>query len=192
MQRSVGWLTTVKRWLVDVTDRILVFGASGQLGSAVLATAPSTALEAPRTVDVADSQDVLDCVRKAVPDWVVNCAAMTDVDGAHQDPQRAFAVNALGPGNLARAAEDVGARVIQISTEAVFSGAAVVAYTEEDVASQSRYTDPQNCQGKVWSPSTAQARTSSGHRGSIQTSEEPTFQRAYSISWKTQERSCPS
>ncbi len=133
MQRSVGWLTTVKRWLVDVTDRILVFGASGQLGSAVLATAPSTALEAPRTVDVADSQDVLECVRKAVPDWVVNCAAMTDVDGAHQDPQRAFAVNALGPGNLARAAEDVGARVIQISTEAVFSGAAVVAYTEEDV-----------------------------------------------------------
>ena len=70
MQRSVGWLTTVKRWLVGMTDRILVFGASGQLGSAVLATAPSTALEAPRTVDVADSQDVLDCVRKAAPDWV--------------------------------------------------------------------------------------------------------------------------
>jgi len=114
-----------------MTDRILVFGASGQLGRALLSAAPSTASGAPRSVDVADSHGVFECVRNAAPDWVVNCAAMTDVDGAHVHPQQAFAVNALGPGNIARAAESAGARVVQISTEAVFRGADV-AYTEDD------------------------------------------------------------
>ena len=54
---------------------------------------------------------------------VVNCAAYTAVDDAESDPERAHAVNAVGAGNVARACAKVGARMIHISTDYVFSGA---------------------------------------------------------------------
>ena len=53
---------------------------------------------------------------------VVNCAAYTAVDAAESDPERAHAVNAVGPGNVARACAAAGARMIHISTDYVFSG----------------------------------------------------------------------
>ena len=55
-------------------------------------------------------------------DVVVNCAAFTAVDAAESDPERAHAVNAVGPGNVARACATAGARMIHISTDYVFSG----------------------------------------------------------------------
>ena len=54
---------------------------------------------------------------------VVNCAAFTAVDAAESDAERAHAVNAVGPGNVARACAKAGARMIHISTDYVFSGA---------------------------------------------------------------------
>lgn len=114
-------------------DRILTFGASGQLGRALLSAGQAEVQAAPRSVDIADAQAVLECVRDVAPAWVVNAAAMTDVDGAHLDPERAMAVNALGPAHLARAAHDVGARLVHVSTEAVFDGESIQPYTEEDV-----------------------------------------------------------
>lgn len=55
-------------------------------------------------------------------DVVVNCAAFTAVDAAESDPERAHAVNSVGPGNVARACAAAGARMIHISTDYVFSG----------------------------------------------------------------------
>ena len=55
-------------------------------------------------------------------DVVVNCAAYTAVDAAESEPERAHAVNAVGPGNVARACAKAGARMIHISTDYVFSG----------------------------------------------------------------------
>jgi dTDP-4-dehydrorhamnose reductase len=55
-------------------------------------------------------------------DVVVNCAAVAAVDRAEQDPERAYAVNADGPGHLARTCARVGARLIHLSTDYVFSG----------------------------------------------------------------------
>ena len=57
---------------------------------------------------------------------------MTDVDGAHLRPQAAMAVNASGAANIARAASLFGSRLLHISSEAVFAGDSVRAYTEED------------------------------------------------------------
>ena len=54
---------------------------------------------------------------------MVNCAAFTAVDAAESDPERAHAVNAAGPGIIARACATAGARMIHISTDYVFSGA---------------------------------------------------------------------
>jgi dTDP-4-dehydrorhamnose reductase len=56
-------------------------------------------------------------------DVVVNCAAYTAVDAAETDPERAHAVNAVGAGHVARACAKVGARMIHVSTDYVFSGA---------------------------------------------------------------------
>ena len=56
------------------------------------------------------------------PELVINCAAMADVDGCEREPRQALAVNARGAGNLARAAEGVGARVFHLSTDYVFDG----------------------------------------------------------------------
>lgn len=60
----------------------------------------------------------------AAGDLVVNCAAFTNVDAAETDPAAARAINAVGPGNLARACAAVGARMVHISTDYVFGGAA--------------------------------------------------------------------
>ena len=55
-------------------------------------------------------------------DVVVNCAAYTAVDAAESDAERAHAVNAVGPGNVARACAEAGARMIHVSTDYVFNG----------------------------------------------------------------------
>lgn len=70
--------------------------------------------------DITDPAAVAAVVRDG--DVVVNCAALTDVDGAESDPERAEAVNAVGPGHLAAACARVGAGLVHISTDYVFSG----------------------------------------------------------------------
>jgi dTDP-4-dehydrorhamnose reductase len=66
------------------------------------------------------------------PDVVVNCAAFTDVDGAEEREDVAQKVNAGGAGTLASAAREVGARVVYISTDYVFSGEKRDPYVESD------------------------------------------------------------
>jgi dTDP-4-dehydrorhamnose reductase len=66
------------------------------------------------------------------PKLVVNCAAFTDVDGCESDPDRAFAINGRGAGNVARAAEQAGGRVVYISTDYVFDGEKREPYREDD------------------------------------------------------------
>ncbi len=65
-------------------------------------------------------------------DVVVNCAAYTKVDLAEGDPTRAHAVNAVGPENVARVCARVGADMIHISTDYVFSGAQHRPYEIDD------------------------------------------------------------
>lgn len=57
--------------------------------------------------------------------WIVNCAAYTAVDRAEEDPETCFALNAEGPKNIARVAEELGAGLIQISTDYVFDGVGI-------------------------------------------------------------------
>ena len=66
------------------------------------------------------------------PDAVINCAAWTNVDGCESDVERAFAVNARGPENLAVASRDANAVFVTISTDYVFDGTKEGFYTQED------------------------------------------------------------
>ena len=111
--------------------RYLITGASGMLGTdlqAALAGRDVTALGR-ADLDVTD----LDAVRAAVTghDVVINAAAYTKVDDAESHEDAAFAVNATGARNLAIAARDAGAKLVQVSTDYVFRGDATTPYAED-------------------------------------------------------------
>lgn len=84
-------------------------------------------------LDVSDRNAILRAVESHNPDWVINAAAFNDVDGAETSADRAFAVNADGPGYLAEAAAAVGASILHVSTDYVFDGEKGTPYTEDDV-----------------------------------------------------------
>lgn len=114
--------------------RVLVTGSGGQLGRALVARlGDRVALAADRAaLDVADAAAVSRVVREARPDLVLNAAAYNDVDGAESEREHAFAVNGLGPANLARACQEAGARLVHVSTDYVFDGAQSCPYREDD------------------------------------------------------------
>jgi dTDP-4-dehydrorhamnose reductase len=114
--------------------RILVTGAGGQVGSEVAAHLPhhhAVALDH-SGCDLADRDSVEQAVTAAAPAAVINCAAWTDVDGCEADPERAFRINALGARHLAAACARVGAHLVHVSTDYVFSGEKDGPYDEWD------------------------------------------------------------
>jgi dTDP-4-dehydrorhamnose reductase len=85
-----------------------------------------------QSLDISDLDRVRHTVRNDQPDYVINCAAWTDVDGCELDRDRSFAVNAAGPENLAHASREVDAGLITISTDYVFDGRKDGFYTQRD------------------------------------------------------------
>jgi dTDP-4-dehydrorhamnose reductase len=112
-----------------------VVGAGGQLGRALVGRLGSAIVwhGDQDDLDVRDPDAVAQVVEGARPDVVFNASAMNAVDRAEDEPDEAFAVNALGPRHLARACREVGALIVHVSTDYVFDGAARRPYTEEDV-----------------------------------------------------------
>ena len=135
--------------------RILVTGAGGQLGrdllDALAGRVPPGGLRCalfgpagPRrsvgdvvgttheTLDVAERLAVLEAVSEVRPDVVIHAGAWTAVDACEGEPDRAYAVNALGTRNVAEAARRVGAHLVYVSTDYVFDGLAGRPYREWD------------------------------------------------------------
>jgi dTDP-4-dehydrorhamnose reductase len=113
--------------------RILVTGAAGQVGARVVDALDDhhEVLGAAHDVlDLAEREQVEQVVAEFAPDSVVNAAAMTNVDGCERDPERAFAVNALGVRHLAVATARRGAHLVHVSTDYVFDGLATEPYDE--------------------------------------------------------------
>ncbi|MBD9698178.1 dTDP-4-dehydrorhamnose reductase [Flavimobilis sp. GY10621] len=115
--------------------RWLVIGGAGMLGTdaaRVLTDAGEDVRTVDRTeLDILDAAACLGAVQDV--DVVLNCAAWTAVDDAETQEPAAFAVNALGAAHLARAATAAGARLVHISTDYVFDGAASSPYEADDV-----------------------------------------------------------
>ena len=114
----------------------LITGAGGMLGRDLVTLlenggAKVTGLTR-RQLDITDAAAVDGIIRATAPDVVVNCAAWTAVDDAEAREDDALAVNGLGAANLAAACAAGGARMVQISTDYVFDGAAKRPYAEND------------------------------------------------------------
>ena len=106
--------------------KVLLTGGGGRLGTELRVLLPELGAEvvAPPSaeLDITDSAQVGVVVRRESPDVIVHAAAYTDVGGAERDRERCWAVNVVGTRNMAQAANMVGAKLVQISTDYVFSG----------------------------------------------------------------------
>jgi dTDP-4-dehydrorhamnose reductase len=111
--------------------KVLITGAAGQVGRALLDAVPDNFEAIACThadLDIGASEAVRDCVGRHRPAVVINAAAYTAVDKAESEPAAAQRINADGPGHLAAAARECGARLLHISTDFVFDGEASVPY----------------------------------------------------------------
>jgi dTDP-4-dehydrorhamnose reductase len=112
----------------------LITGASGQLGLALQEELTQRGIDfvgaASSELDITKPLIVNQMVDVVKPSVIINAAAWTDVDGAESNEAAAYSVNSLGPQNLAITANKVGARLVQISTDYVFSGDASAPWSE--------------------------------------------------------------
>ncbi len=123
--------------------RVLVTGAGGQVGAAVVRRLHELAAGRRRDpvevvaadhglLEVGLRDRVLSLVAGSEPDVIFHAAAWTAVDACEDDPDRAFRVNALGTRHVAEAARLVGAHLVYVSTDYVFDGRLARPYAEWD------------------------------------------------------------
>lgn len=103
------------------------------LGQEVTRAAPAWARVVPLTradADLSSAEQARATLTAAMPDVIIHCAAFTDVDGATRDPAAAWRGNAVATRHVAQVAEELGSRLLHISTDYVFDGSGTTPYTE--------------------------------------------------------------
>lgn len=129
-------------------SKILVTGSNGQLGRAINRKYEGDSrYEIVNTdvneLDITSIDSVIKLVDEVKPSVIINCAAHTAVDKCESDWDNAYRINAIGPRNLSIAATRAHAKMVHISTDYVFDGAATKPYTEFDA------TNPNGAYGKT-------------------------------------------
>ena len=121
--------------------RIAVIGSGGQVGSELVGLDWSSYLAEHKVEVISFTRAELDVTNEAAvrtnlsevkPDWVINASAYTAVDKAESDSVAAYSVNAVGPEILARYSNELGAKLIHISTDYVYPGGGSAPLTEDD------------------------------------------------------------
>lgn len=116
------------------TMTVLLTGAGGQLGQALVATAPDGVQLHALTrgeLDIADGAAVAAYLARTRPALLINAAAYTAVDRAESEREAAFLANGEAPGVLARACAGQGVRLFHVSTDFVFDGLASSPYAPD-------------------------------------------------------------
>jgi dTDP-4-dehydrorhamnose reductase len=129
---------------VSIWPRVLVTGADGQVGRALLKSFAGSAevIACNRdSLDLANADQLREKVRVVAPDIIINAGAYTAVDRAESERNLAFAVNARAPGILAEEAQRASAILIHYSTDYVFNGSKTGPWVEDDA------TDPLSVYG---------------------------------------------
>jgi dTDP-4-dehydrorhamnose reductase len=104
--------------------RVLIIGVNGQLGTDLHRALKDFEVVplAHADIEITDMTSVKKSLKKHKPDVVINTAAFVRVDDCEVEMDRAFLVNALGARNVAVVAQELGARLVHISTDYVFGG----------------------------------------------------------------------
>jgi len=117
--------------------RVTIFGATGLLGNALMREwrGDDVVGLGSRDADIRSPQQVEGALARTRPDWVVLAAAYTDVDGCETNRDLAFEMNCAGAANQARAAAQIGSKLIFLSTDYVFDGSKGSPYETADPVS---------------------------------------------------------
>ncbi|MCQ2009537.1 dTDP-4-dehydrorhamnose reductase [Sporolactobacillus sp. STSJ-5] len=136
-----------------MSNKVLVTGGHGQLGTELTLMLQEKGFETynlgHQELDITDLDQVRQVFGEIKPDVVCHTAAYTAVDQAETDRDGAFLVNAIGTRNVALASEEIGAKLVYVSTDYVFNGEKKSAYSEFDFPSplgvygQSKYAGEQ-------------------------------------------------
>jgi dTDP-4-dehydrorhamnose reductase len=127
--------------------KILLTGANGQLGLELQKQLEKSEVNYETiatdydTLDITNLGQVRETLTLHTPQVIINCAAHTAVDKCEEDIENAYRINAIGPKNLAIVCEELGSKLIQISTDYVFSGMDAKPRREDDT------TGPQSIYG---------------------------------------------
>ncbi len=117
--------------------KLLVTGTKGQLARALYERAADddaidlTCIGRP-DLDLAEASSIRSPIHDLKPDAVISAAAYTAVDKAEDEPDQADLINAVAPGEIAKAAREIGAAIIHLSTDYVFDGDKTGSYSETD------------------------------------------------------------
>lgn len=124
--------------------KVLVLGSTGLIGHQVYSYLESNSdfelsnisyrekfVEDTIIADIRDEVNFCNVIEKIEPDVIVNCIGVL-IEGANKDPENAIFINAYMPHRLMRLADDIGAKLIHISTDCVFSGEKKEPYIEAD------------------------------------------------------------
>ena len=119
--------------------RILVTGRDGQVARSLASPLLVPELHGHQVMfaarpefDLADARSIERTIDRTQPDIIFSAAAYTDVERAEEEPELAMAINARAPGVIGHCAYRIGARVIHLSTDYVFSGEGTRPWREED------------------------------------------------------------
>jgi len=116
--------------------KIAVTGANGQLGSDISvefsAHGDNVVMLNHSDIEVTDIDSVTKTIKNIKPDFVINTAAMHNVEKCELNPVQSFSVNGIGARNLAIVCNDVNAVLMHISTDYVFDGKKMAPYVETD------------------------------------------------------------
>lgn len=125
--------------------KVTIFGASGLLGKALMRewNGDTVVGLTSRAADIRDADRVWEVVKESEPEWIVLSAAYTDVDGCESNSDLAFTVNRDGAVNVVRAAKQIGARLLFLSSDYVFDGKKTTPYEIGDAR------NPQSVYGRT-------------------------------------------
>lgn len=102
--------------------KILLTGGSGRLGTELRVLLPEVVAPTSGEMNLANAEQVLEVVRRERPDVIVHAAAYTNVGDAEREREACWRTNVVGTRHMAQAANEVGAKLVHISTDYVFSG----------------------------------------------------------------------
>ena len=125
--------------------KILIIGSTGILGTELFRAFSTSGHQVftPNSTELnlLNATSIHEVINSVKPNFVINCAAWTDVDGAQTHEEEAFALNAEAVGVLGRVTQALDVSIIHISTDYVFNGLSMFPYSEKDP------TDPINVYG---------------------------------------------